>query len=76
MNIVEALKGVSGTEDWLGDDGGYKPEIVNSWQLLVDSGIVGHLSEWYRFNARYLIDIEVVCPPQNDPNFIRSSVAH
>ena len=76
MNIVEALNIVSGTEDWLADDGGYKPEIVNSWQLLVDSGIVGHLSEWYRFYARYMIDNEVVCPPQNDPNFIRSSAAH
>ena len=76
MNIVEALNIVSGTDDWLADDGGYKPEIVNAWQFLVDSGIiVGHLSEWYRFYSRYMINNEVVYLPQNDPNFIRSSVA-
>jgi len=76
MEIIEALNVVSGAEDWLADDGGYKPEIVNAWQFLVDSGIIGHLTEWYRFYARYMIDNEVVCPPQNDPHFIRSSAAH
>ena len=51
MEIIEALNVVSGAEDWLADDGGYKPEIVNAWQFLVDSGIIGHLTEWYRFYA-------------------------
>ena len=76
MEIIEALNIVSGTEDWVAEDGEYKPEIVNAWQSLVNSGLVGYLSEWYRFYTRFMIDNEVVYPPVNDPNFIRSSSAH
>ena len=77
MKILEALNIISEEMVFRDDDGNFKPDqAVEAWQLIIDSGIVGFLSEWHRFYARYMIDHGVISGPTRDPNYVEDMSLH